>query len=37
MTSKSPDSTAVSFRDLGLPEPILTTLGGLGRRRSRPR
>ncbi len=30
MTSKIPDSTAVSFRDLGLPEPILTTLAGLG-------
>ncbi len=30
MTSKSPDSTAVSFRELGLPEPILTALAGLG-------
>ena len=30
MTSKTPDSASVSFRDLGLPEPILTTLTGLG-------
>src|SRR5574343_1498460 len=30
MPSKSPHSTAVSFRDLGLPEPILTALAGLG-------
>ncbi len=30
MTSKSSDGSAVSFRDLGLPEPILTALAGLG-------